>query len=92
MFERMRLVTRLPGYGLLSWRLFRDPRVPFGPKALAFGAIVLIVSPVDVLDFIPFAGGAGEIALITLVLRTFISSAPDDVRAEHMADIGLGEM
>lgn len=92
MFERLRILTRLPGYGVLSWRLFRDPRVPVTSKAIAAGAIALIVSPLDLLDFIPLAGGAGEIALITLVLRTFINAAPDDVRAEYMATLGINEI
>ena len=92
MFERLRMLTRLPGYGLLSWRLFRDPRVPVPAKAIAAGAIALILSPLDLLDFVPFAGGAGEIALITLVLRTFINAAPDEVRAEHMAALGIADV
>jgi uncharacterized membrane protein YkvA (DUF1232 family) len=92
MFQRLRLLYRLPGYGMLSWRLFRDPRVPTAPKAMAIGAIVLILSPLDFLDWIPFAGGASEIALLVLVLRSFINAAPEEVRAEHMAQLGINSV
>jgi len=89
MFQRLRLLARLPGYLLLSWRLFRDPRMPSPAKALAIGAFLLILSPLNVLDWIPFAGGASDVALLALVLRSFINAAPDDVRAEHMTVLGI---
>jgi len=92
MFERLRTLTRLPGYTLLSWRLFRDPRVPPQSKALAIGAVALILSPLDFLDWIPVAGGAGELVLLALVLRSFITAAPEDVCAEHMLALGIRDV
>jgi len=92
MLERLRELAKLPGYGLLSWKLFTDPRVPVASKVVAGLAIAFILSPLDLLDWIPLAGGAGELALIGLVLRTFINAAPEDVRAEHMAAIGMSRI
>lgn len=89
MFERLRMLTRLPGYFALSWRLFLDPRVPSLSKALTLGAFALILSPLDILDWIPGVGGAGEVALLALVLRAFIMAAPEDVRQEHAAALGI---
>lgn len=89
MFERLRILARLPGYLALSWRLFRDPRVPQQSKALAVAAIVLILSPLDILDWIPGIGGASEVALLALVLRSFIMAAPEEVREEHAAALGV---
>ncbi|HLY65576.1 MAG TPA: hypothetical protein VKU60_08580, partial [Chloroflexota bacterium] len=89
MFQRLRLLMQLPGYCLLSWRLFRDPRVPPQPKVLAVLAVVFILSPLDLLDWLPAIGGVGELALLAVVLRAFISAAPEDVRAEHMAELGI---
>jgi uncharacterized membrane protein YkvA (DUF1232 family) len=91
MIERIRTLIGLPGQLLLGWRLFRDPRVPTLPKVILVGAIVLILSPLDVLDWIPVIGGAGSIALLAVVVRTFINAAPDDVRAHHMAALGMNE-
>jgi uncharacterized membrane protein YkvA (DUF1232 family) len=89
MFERLRIITQLPGYLILSWRLLRDPRVPLQSKALAAGAIALILSPLDILDWIPGVGGASEVALLALVLRAFIMAAPEQVRQEHAAALGI---
>jgi len=92
MFQRFRMLLRLPSYLLLSYRLWRDPRVPTFAKGVALGAIVLILSPLDVLDWIPIAGWGGEIGLILMVMRAFINAAPEAVREEHMAAIGMSEV
>ena len=92
MFQRLRVLTQLPNTLLLSYRLFRDPRVPAVAKGVAIGAIVLILSPLDLLDWIPIAGWGGEIGLILMVLRTFTNAAPEEVRAEHMAALGMSEI
>lgn len=76
----------------LGWRLFRDPRVPVQSKVIAAGAVALVLSPLDVLDWVPVAGGAGELALIALVLRSFIDAAPEEVREEHMQRLGLSQV
>lgn len=92
MFDRVRLLVRLPAMATLGWRLFRDPRVPVQSKAIAAGAVALVLSPLDVLDWVPVAGGAGELALIALVLRSFIEAAPEEVREEHMQHLGLSQV
>ena len=83
---------KLPGYGMLAWRLFRDPRMPTPAKGIAVAAVLLILSPLDVLDWVPFMGNVGELALITLVLRAFINAAPEEVRQEYMAALGIAEV
>ncbi|MBV8087609.1 MAG: hypothetical protein JO247_22605 [Chloroflexi bacterium] len=92
MLQRLRMLTRLPNTAMLAYRLFRDPRVPTFAKGVAVGAIVLIISPLDILDWIPIAGWGGEIGLILMVLRAFINAAPEAVRVEHMAAIGMTEV
>jgi uncharacterized membrane protein YkvA (DUF1232 family) len=89
MFERLRILAHLPGYLVLSWRLFRDSRVPTQSKVLTIGAIALILSPLDILDWVPGVGGASEVVLLALVLRSFIMAAPEDVREEHAAALGI---
>ena len=73
---------------LLSWRLFRDDRVPLLPKLVLAGAVVLVLSPLDLVEWLPF-GGVGGVALLAIVLRSFINAAPEEVRAEHEARLGL---
>ncbi len=83
MIDRLKTLAALPSQLELVWRLFLDPRVSIASKAVAVGAILLILSPLDVLDWIPFVGGPGSLALFALVLRSFIDAAPEDVREEH---------
>ena len=89
MVQRFRILFQLPGHMLLSWRLLRDGRVPLFPKLVVVGAVLLVLSPLDVLDWLPVVGGAGGLALLAVVLRGFINAAPEDVRAEHEAMLGL---
>lgn len=74
---------------LLSWHLFRDERVPVLPKLVLAGAVVLVLSPLDVVEWLPVVGGAGGVALLAIVLRSFINAVPEEVRAEHEARLGL---
>lgn len=74
---------------ILSWHLFRDARVPLLPKLVAAGAVLLILSPLDVVEWLPVVGGAGGLALLAVVLRSFINAAPEEVRAEHESRLGL---
>ena len=73
---------------LLGWRLFRDDRVPLLPKLVLAGAVVLVLSPLDLVEWLPF-GGVGGVALLAIVLRSFINAAPEEVRAEHELRLGL---
>ncbi|HVA25904.1 MAG TPA: hypothetical protein VMW62_16115 [Chloroflexota bacterium] len=89
MIQRFRILFQLPGQMLLSWRLFRDPRVPMLPKLMVAGAVLLVLSPLDIFDWLPFVGGAGGLALLAIVLRSFVNAVPEDVRAEHESLLGL---
>lgn len=89
MIQRLITIVRLPAQILLAWRLFQDPRVPVFSKVIAIGAMLLLLSPLDVLDWLPVVGGVGTLALLAMVLRSFIKAAPDDVREHHMALLGI---
>jgi uncharacterized membrane protein YkvA (DUF1232 family) len=89
MIQRLRTLFQLPGQMLLAWRLFRDDRVPLLPKLVLAGAVLLVLSPLDVVEWLPVVGGAGGVALLAIVLRSFINAAPEEVRAEHELRLGL---
>ena len=89
MFGRLRTLFNLPGQLLLGWHLLRDPRMPLMPKVVFGGTVLLILSPLDVIDWLPVLGGAGSIAMLALVLRSFINAAPEDVRQHHMSLLGM---
>ncbi len=91
MFQRLKPLRELPGYAWVAWRLFQDPRVPFRLKAVLFIAVLAVFAPLDLLDWlpIPVAGPASTLALLVLVLRTFINAVPEELRLEHMAAVGI---
>lgn len=89
MIQRLRVIFQLPGQMLLSWHLFRDPRVPLLPKVVLAAAVVLVLSPLDVVEWLPVVGGAGGLALFALALRSFINAVPEEVRTEHESQLGL---
>ncbi len=82
-------LTRLPNLARLSLRLLQDPRVPMGNKAVGVGAIVLVLSPIDIPGWVPVLGQALDVLLILNILERFIHAAPRAVVEEHIAALGL---
>ncbi|MBN1312449.1 MAG: hypothetical protein JXB30_13610, partial [Anaerolineae bacterium] len=91
--ERPGALRALYERALLSWRLFWDGRVSVFPKLLPIGAVVYLVSPVDILPALamgPLAplGALDDIGIILLALSIFIQVAPPDVVKEHLRELG----
>ena len=78
----------------LGWRLLRDPRIPTWPKMLVPLAVLYVVSPIDALpDLIPLLGwvdDASVIGLVLAVIAMLVRWSPQEVVAEHAADLGFG--
>jgi uncharacterized membrane protein YkvA (DUF1232 family) len=85
----LRLVWHLPSFVRLYWRLYRDPRVPFGAKAGLTAAVVYFISPIDLIpDFwVPILGFADDVAVLWFATRWFIAACPPDVVSEHVRRI-----
>ena len=88
---RFRTLLRLPYLVRLSLRLLPDPRVPTHHKAMTIGAIALIISPLDLPNWIPVLGQGFDIVMIAAVLDRFIHAAPTHVVREHEAALDMGE-
>ncbi len=72
----------------LSWRLFRDPRVPTVAKAIPVVTALYLISPVDwVVNLIPILGQMEDVAVIGLGMTLFIRAAPQDIVNQHLAEI-----
>ncbi len=82
-------LMRLPNLVRLSLRLLQDPRVPIGNKVAGVGAIVLVLSPIDIPGWVPVLGQALDAFLILTILERFIHAAPRAVVEEHIAALGL---
>ena len=85
------LLVDVPRHGKLAYCLLRDDRIPAAPKAVLLGALVLIVSPIDLPAWIPLMGELDMLALGVLAVSTFIEACPEEVRREHEAALKAGE-
>jgi uncharacterized membrane protein YkvA (DUF1232 family) len=85
------LLVDVPRHGKLAYCLLRDDRVPAAPKAVLLGALVLIVSPIDLPAWVPLMGELDMLALAVLAVSTFIEACPENVRREHEDALKAGE-
>ncbi len=61
----------------------RDPRVPWGAKAVAGGAMAYVVSPIDVIpDFLPGVGQLDDLFLLARAMRYLAGAAGYDLLHE----------
>ncbi|MBN1348212.1 DUF1232 domain-containing protein [candidate division KSB1 bacterium] len=83
------LLRQLPQYLKLNWRLFRDRRVPFYLKLVPIGALVYVISPIDLIPdwMFPIIGEVDDIAIVIIAFRFFMKRCPRDVVAEHVRQI-----
>jgi uncharacterized membrane protein YkvA (DUF1232 family) len=85
------LLVDVPRHGKLAYCLLRDDRVPAAPKAVLIGALVLIVSPIDLPAWVPLMGELDMLALAVLAVSTFIEACPESIRREHEEALKTGE-
>lgn len=78
------VITLIPNLLKLLYRLFTDSRVPTTEKVFLIGAIVYVVSPIDLIpDFIPFIGEVDDLYLVALTLLRLLTRTPENVVREH---------
>jgi uncharacterized membrane protein YkvA (DUF1232 family) len=64
----------------------RDPRTPWGAKALALLVAGYALSPIDLIpDFVPVLGYLDDLILVPLGIAAAVALIPPDVLAEHRA-------
>lgn len=79
-------IREIPAYLKLLGGLLADNRVSRVDKLLVVGAIVYIVTPIDLIpDFIPFLGQVDDVYLLVLSLTRLISRAGLPVLSSHWA-------
>lgn len=84
-----RLIWHLPDFIKLFYRLFIDFRVPLYLKLFLTGALLYIISPVDLIPelLLPIIGGFDDIIVLILALKLFVSWSPREVVLEHVTRI-----
>lgn len=79
-------IREIPAYLKLLGGLLTDRRVSRLDKLLVVGAIVYIVTPIDLIpDFIPFLGQVDDVYLLVFSLTRLISHAGAPVLLSHWA-------
>lgn len=78
------LARAIPDVIALCRGLMRDPRVPISSKVLLGGALVWVLSPIDLVpEFIPVLGPLDDVIVLGLVLRHLVKRAGVDIVHEH---------
>jgi uncharacterized membrane protein YkvA (DUF1232 family) len=78
------VITLIPNFLKLLFRLFKDGRVPAAEKAFLLGAVAYIITPIDLLpDVIPFLGQVDDLYLVSLTLLRLLNRTPADVIRQH---------
>jgi uncharacterized membrane protein YkvA (DUF1232 family) len=83
----LQLMRQFPTFVRLLPRLLSDPQVTASTKALFLGALLFIVSPLDVPNFVPVLGEVSDLVLLLLACRWFLNLCPADRVAGHLAAI-----
>jgi uncharacterized membrane protein YkvA (DUF1232 family) len=84
------ILPQLPNVARLSWRLWRDSRVPISLKGMIVAVVIYVLSPFDLIPgfLVPVLGQLDDATLLILGLYLFIRWSPPAVVAEHRASIG----
>ena len=87
------ILSRLPQYIRLSYRLLADGRVPFKLKLYVILAILYGFLPFDLIPeaLIPPIGIWDDIILIILTARNLIVNSPTEIVTEHAREISQGK-
>ncbi len=78
--------------GKLILRLMGDRRVNFLFKLLPVGALIYLVSPIDLIPdlVIPGIGVLDDAAVLWLGVTLFVNLCPEDIVQEHMRELQKG--
>ena len=74
----------LPNLLVLLGRLVKDSRVPTAEKALLLGAVIYVISPLDLIpDVFPFIGQVDDLYVVALVVLRLINRTDESVVRQH---------
>jgi uncharacterized membrane protein YkvA (DUF1232 family) len=84
------LLSRLPRYARMAWRLSRDPRLSTSRRLALAAGLAYLVSPIDLVPgVIPVAGQLDDAAAALAALRFALRGLPAATRREVLQEAGL---
>src|SRR5262245_47069691 len=90
--ERFAMVRGLINQVRLTWRLLRDPRVPLSAKLIPVGALIYVLSPLDIIpDLLPVLGQLDDLGIVLAGMRLFESFVPEYIVQEHLQALASGQ-
>lgn len=85
------LVTYLPHFIRVFYRLMKDERVSIFAKLAPFLILALMFTPPAIeLDFVPILGEVDWLLAAYIALKLFVWLCPPDVVREHVGEIARG--
>ncbi len=76
----------------LVFRLLGDARVPAWQKAIPLGAVLYVLSPIDLIpDMFVGLGQLDDIAILLLGVKLFLDLIPRDIMTEHRVAMASAE-
>ena len=89
--QKLNVIVALIKRVRLIARLMLDKRVPIFIKLVPLASLIYVIMPIDLIpDVIPVLGQLDDLGVVILAAQAFIMLSPQDVVAEHMADIDAG--
>jgi hypothetical protein len=86
------MLTHLPKFVRVFYRLMKDERVSIFAKAAPVVILLMMFSPPAIeLDFVPILGEIDWMLAAYVALKLFIWLCPADVVREHVAQIAHGQ-
>jgi len=87
--SRLGMLDALIQQGRLTWRLFKDARVPRWVKLIPVVGLVYLLSPIDLIPdlVLPGLGQVDDVAVILMSLKLFVDLAPPGVVREYLEQI-----
>jgi len=87
----LQLVSHLPHFLKLFWRLLKDRRVSLWPKLLLILVLAYVIAPVDLLpDFLAALGQVDDLLVVFFGLQAFVRLCPQQIVREHVQAIAAG--
>jgi hypothetical protein len=85
------LITHLPSFLRVFYRLMTDRRVsPLAKIVPLLGLLLLFTPPALELDLIPIAGELDWLLVTIITLKVFIWLCPPEIVREHVARVARG--
>ena len=83
------ILLRLPKYLRLSWRLMKDPQVPWFSKLIVMIVVLYALSPVDLIPeyLLPHMGFGEDLLFFLLSIQQLIRSSPKEVVTQHAKEL-----